>query len=145
VIQWDGFVIDASRWKEEFMHYDYIGSPWIIGNSHKNCIGNGGFSLRSKKFLEISSSLEYTPHECTWITQAQKDLLKISPEDWFMCFHKYDYMINMGIKFPDKKLAFKFAVEHPDQTKPYNRNKIETYKSFGFHGDFNQAAMELLK
>jgi hypothetical protein len=144
VIQWDGFVIDPQRWSEEFFNYDYIGSNWIIDNPKINTVGNGGFSLRSKKFLEVSSKLEYTPHACNWLSDSQKYYMPITPEDWFLCFDKYDYMIQNGIKFADKSTADKFSVEHPRSLKPFNRNDINTYKSFGFHGSFNKAAMELL-
>ena len=29
-IQADGWVLDASRWTDEFLEYDYIGAPWPI-------------------------------------------------------------------------------------------------------------------
>lgn len=144
VIQWDGFVINPKRWSDEFLNYDYIGSNWIINNPNINTVGNGGFSLRSKKFLEVSSKIDYTPHECKWLSDSQKSYMPITPEDWFLCFDKYDYMIQNGIKFSDKSIADKFSVEHPHSLKPFNRNDIHTYKSFGFHGEFNKAAMELL-
>ncbi|WP_321817168.1 MULTISPECIES: DUF5672 family protein [unclassified Paraburkholderia] len=28
VAQWDGYVLDASRWSERFFEYDYIGAHW---------------------------------------------------------------------------------------------------------------------
>src|SRR5262245_61269837 len=28
IVQWDGFVRDASRWDRDFLAYDYIGAPW---------------------------------------------------------------------------------------------------------------------
>ena len=67
VTQGDGFIINPQLWSEEFLNYDYIGAPWRK-NSHlvnsqgqtvdildlnKNRVGNGGFSLRSKKLLEV--------------------------------------------------------------------------------------------
>ncbi len=48
VIQWDGYVVDSSKWTDEFLKYDYIGAPWSNG-----LVGNGGFSLRSKKLLDF--------------------------------------------------------------------------------------------
>ena len=76
VIQHDGHVINPNKWSENFLNYDYIGAPWpnnkkwnkrwdaneegdiIKKNLNKNRIGNGGFSLRSKKFLEYSSKFK---------------------------------------------------------------------------------------
>ena len=55
-MQWDGWVLDASRWTDEFLDYDYIGAPWPItpgdnwwrmGYTRGRNVGNGGFSLMS--------------------------------------------------------------------------------------------------
>jgi hypothetical protein len=51
VVQWDGFVVDAGRWDDAFLDYDYIGAPWP-GNPAGRDVGNGGFSLRSKRLLD---------------------------------------------------------------------------------------------
>lgn len=48
-INWDGFIINPQSWTNEFLKYDYIGAPWPWFN-HK--VGNGGFCLKSRKFLE---------------------------------------------------------------------------------------------
>jgi len=50
IIQYDGFILDGSRWRDEFLEYDYVGARWL-GNDGAN-VGNGGFSLRSKRLLE---------------------------------------------------------------------------------------------
>ena len=50
VVQWDGFVIDGNAWADEFWNYDYIGARWPhVAGPYR--VGNGGFSLRSKKLL----------------------------------------------------------------------------------------------
>ena len=145
VVQWDGFVIDGNRWRDEFFEYDYIGSPWITSGIN-NHVGNGGFSLRSKKFLNECSKYKYSPDpkDCTWLTPQQAIDMPITPEDWFMCFHHYQELVDSGIKFPDIHLAYKFSVEHSSSLKPFSHGNIKTYKSFGFHGSFNAAGMELL-
>ena len=140
-VQSDGFIIDGNYWNDEFFEYDYIGAPWLDIKA-KNNVGNGGFSLRSKKFLEVSSTFNYRPD-----IQFQPHIKPgelITPEDWFCCVYMYDEMIKNGIKFPSMSLAYQFSVEHPSFFKIYNRSKIETYKSFGFHGNFNTAGMKLL-
>ena len=75
VIQDDGHIVNPSLWDEEFLKYDYIGLPWPFEDSWiekqlkeqrpiirkvypKNRVGNGGFSLRSRKFLEFSDSFK---------------------------------------------------------------------------------------
>lgn len=145
MIQWDGFIIDSSLWTKEFLNYDYIGSPWGFSSDCRNRIGNGGFSLRSKKFLEVASSILYEPFNYDVYTPLQYYDRKIAPEDWFLCYGKYYYLIDKGIRFPPIELAYKFSVEHPSSIKSFDREKLETYKSFGFHGSFNTAAMNLLE
>lgn len=59
VFQTDSMILsENSHLIKEFLHYDYIGSPWLKTKYQPtiNCnfIGNGGFSLRNKnKMLEI--------------------------------------------------------------------------------------------
>ena len=50
VVQWDGFVLDASQWRSGFLDYDYIGAPWPVHDRFE--VGNGGFSLRSRRLLD---------------------------------------------------------------------------------------------
>ena len=49
--QWDAMVHDGSRWKEYFLFNDYIGATWPW-RQHGENVGNGGFSLRSRKLLD---------------------------------------------------------------------------------------------
>lgn len=49
VVQWDGHVIEPRAWNREFAGYDYIGAAWAKDGV---AVGNGGFSLRSRKLLE---------------------------------------------------------------------------------------------
>lgn len=65
VAQWDGFVWKPELWEDEFLKYDYIGAPWPENVLFKGVpkhfnVGNGGFSLRSKKlqdFLQKDSNI----------------------------------------------------------------------------------------
>ena len=50
VVQWDGYVTDAGGWSDEFLDFDYIGARWWSEEEGRN-VGNGGFSLRSKRLL----------------------------------------------------------------------------------------------
>jgi hypothetical protein len=143
IVQWDGFVINPQLWKNEFLNYDYIGAPWDHAVS-KNRIGNGGFSLRSKKFLEVSKSLKYEPHNCEWLYDWQANYRDVAPEDWFICYNNYEYVVEQGVKFPNVKLASDFAIEYPVPCHRFDKSDISTYKSFGFHGNFNTGAMSLL-
>jgi len=57
VIQYDGYVQDATNWCGCFYDYDYIGAPWppkthYTAEGEEVRVGNGGFSLRSKKLYQ---------------------------------------------------------------------------------------------
>jgi hypothetical protein len=139
--QGDGFIINPNLWQDKFLEFDYIGAPWL--SEVKNRVGNGGFSLRSQKFLRLAKTLEYNKN-----IQFQRHVPAgqlITPEDWFVCCYCYDTMLTMGTKFADVNLAYQFSVEHQSIEKQYDRYDIQTYNSFGFHGSFNVAAMNLLK
>jgi beta-1,4-mannosyl-glycoprotein beta-1,4-N-acetylglucosaminyltransferase len=113
IIQWDGFVVNPAAWTDEFLRYDYIGAPWYFRIDDGNmAVGNGGFSLRSKRLLEtVQKKLRITDNH---------------PEDWFICTMYREVLEYHGIKFAPVELAYTFSVEN------------EIYKgSFGWHGYLN--------
>ncbi len=114
IIQHDGYVLNPLAWSDEFLQYDYIGAPWStdIAGEERLCVGNGGFSLRSKKFCIESSKIEAG---------------RYCPEDVLLCRTNRDLLESKGIRFAPKELAHKFSWE---QNRLY-----PTYKGqFGFHG-----------
>jgi hypothetical protein len=115
VIQWDGFVLDACRWESAFLEFDYIGAPWPqFGDGHD--VGNGGFSLRSRKLLDACRD----PH------------FRIGhPEDLSICRDNRALLESRhGIRFADSATAERFAYERTSPGTP----------TFGFHGVFNMVA-----
>lgn len=114
ISQWDGFVINSKAWNAKFLNYDYIGAKWHWHKDGKN-IGNGGFSLRSKKLLAILSSNEF-------------NFIDGVNEDDQICRFYYDKLVNnFSIKFPPEELAGQFSYERSTPEVP----------TFGFHGAFN--------
>ena len=115
----DGFVINPHLWSDEFLNYDYIGAPW---KNHDWCsvnrVGNGGFCLRSKKFLQFSSQF----NTCEGIG-----------EDSYLCTSKYLDAIDYGIKFAPLELSMKFSYENPLGNWNQKINFDEA-KHFGWHG-----------
>jgi hypothetical protein len=111
----DGFVINSHLWTNEFLQYDCIGAPWPgspTDPTHGR-VGNGGFTLRSKKLLQ---------------TIAQFTETDIN-EDWLIGVTKKDYLESLGIKFAPVELAMKFSLELPIAECEYNLDN-----TFGFHG-----------
>lgn len=79
--EWDSAVINPAAWKHEWEAYDFIGAPWPYDfHEHgyppctkENCVGNGGFSLRSRRFCEATaywSERLGCPKEATRISDA---------------------------------------------------------------------------
>lgn len=113
VCQHDGYVLNGDCWDEEFLKYDYIGAPWLYVDG-KN-VGNGGFSLRSKKLqhaLAIDDFITATDPEDQAIGRLYRDYL----------IKKYE------IKFPTEELADKFSFELRQPAQD----------TFGFHGNFHE-------
>lgn len=127
LVQHDGFILNPQSWSDTFLDYDYVGAPWFIEDEFwfeefkiprilkgQHIIGNGGFNLRSKKFLEISSQLA-----------NQNKFSKYHPEDLVLCVFDKKLLDEKGIKFAPYEVAKNFSIEGQD----------EAYESqFGFHG-----------
>lgn len=92
--QWDAFILNPDAWTNEFLCYDFLGSPWWW-NDDKN-IGNGGGSLRSKRYLEVCSLLP---------------LKNFHPEDLVLNRVYKNLLVQKGIKYPPEELAARFGIE----------------------------------
>lgn len=131
--QWDSAVLDENKWDNQFLEYDYIGAPWDMSGDCR--VGNGGFSLRSKKTLNESSKIAELLPQGKFI---------LGNEDYFLCVTARKYFDAKGVKFPSVELARKFSVERPIVEAPHDYKDLSTYNSFGFHGSFCTAAMDLI-
>lgn len=115
-VQWDSFVLDGARWQPSFLNYDYIGAPWPHFHDEYR-VGNGGFSLRSKRLLEASAKLPASIGDA---------------EDIAICRTYRRWLEQQeGIRFAPEPVARSFAFE---RTPP---NGTE----FGFHGIFNMRSI----
>jgi hypothetical protein len=115
IVQNDGFIINPHLWKEEFLEYDYIGAPWNLNGmrvwKRTNRIGNGGFSLRSKKLLQYTQQTNLNNFN--------------QPED---VTNSLIIEKNKNFKYPSVDLAVTFSLEDPLEDFPYDFTKC-----FGFH------------
>ena len=121
VIQPDGFIVNPDSWTDEFLEFDYIGAPWpegmFIDDSGENIrVGNGGFSLRSKKILSF-----FRDHNIPWNRYRGS-----YNEDGFISMANLDILRKNGIKIPNPSLAYRFSreMECPD---------LQECIPFGFH------------
>ncbi len=110
VVQHDGWILNADAWDDEFLKYDYVGAPWLSGR-----VGNGGFSLRSKKLMEAVSRL----------VPPSGNLGGVVNEDAVICVGLRDRLESAGFKFAPLDVATRFSVEQAD---------CDYGRVFGFHG-----------
>jgi hypothetical protein len=110
-VQWDGFVLDGKAWEPRFVDYDYIGAVWPQFHDGHN-VGNGGFSLRSKRLLEACRELPFDGSQ---------------PEDVFISRECRHALEEQGIRFAPEEIARQFSYERTECTG----------EEFGFHGAFN--------
>ena len=112
IVQWDGFVRDVKRWSPRFLSFDYVGASWPQFDDG-NDVGNGGFSLRSRRLLKAIRDPDFRPGH---------------PEDVAICRTNRSLLERKhGIRFADRATADDFAIE---------RAQVEG-RTFGFHGIFN--------
>lgn len=115
VFQWDGYPINVDAWNPEWFKYDYIGAPWLLQPWVMNkTVGNGGFSLRSKRFIEQTAKTEYDGNEA---------------EDVFFCRTS-----PVDCRFAPVGVAYYFSVEdmpYKGQFGFHGQHTIKINKSLG--------------
>lgn len=111
IVQWDGHVIDARRWQDEFLDYDYIGASWPqFDDGHD--VGNGGFSLRSRRLMEACRHPDFQIEH---------------PEDVAIGRTNRAMLENLGLRFAPVELADQFSAERVG----------DPASTFGYHGVFH--------
>lgn len=112
LVQWDGYVVNPDAWDGAFAQVDYLGARWFWHDDGHD-VGNGGFSLRSRRLLEALQDprIELVEAEDVTIGRAFRSLLEREH----------------GIRFGSAALADRFAFE---AAYPIGR-------PFGFHGLYN--------
>ena len=116
VVQYDGFILHADCFEPEFLQHDYIGAPWPGPGAAQ--VGNGGFSLRSKRLVNAVARL---PYDCN-----------AEAEDLFICRSARPLLeVHAKCRFAPLPLAQRFSVEYP----------AVPHRTFGFHGIFHLPAV----
>ena len=119
VVQYDGFVLHPQAWSARFLEYDYLGA--CIPAPAGPIVGNGGFSLRSKKLLNALADpliVAYVARSDPW------------QEDMAICIAYREHLeAAWGMRIAPADVAAQFSVEF---TRPHAG-------AFGFHGLVNLA------
>ncbi len=108
-VEWDGWVLDSGRWRDEFLDYDYIGAPWPwYADAFK--VGNG-LGIRSTRLMKhLASSFELPEREDHGICRVYRPQLEAD-----------------GFTFAPLEVAEKFSWERGPRLG----------FTFMFHGVFN--------
>ena len=114
LVQWDGYVVEPAAWREDFLDYDYIGARWAEFRDGMT-VGNGGFSLRSRRLLQATASDGFA-----WVPGASEDVLVCRT-------YRPRLSAELGMRFAPEALARAFSYEHEHPAEP----------SFGFHSVLN--------
>jgi len=116
IIQWDGMAVNRMSWSNEYLNYDYIGAPWDGNDQYR--VGNGGFSLRSKKLIDALRD-----------TEIQLGKQSGELEDAAIC-REYRPLL-------EQKYSITYAPY--DIAKNFSFELNFTGNTFGFHGIWNTA------
>lgn len=123
--EWDAGVINGAGWSDYFLGYDYIGAPWYFRGTIQepgwppidanNCVGNGGFSLKSKRWCESIAK----------IADEDAGTYAIKSSDRWQCRTAKDRIEALGIRYAPSDLAYRFSCED----RIYGGQ-------FGYHGKY---------
>lgn len=111
IVQFDGFILSHLEWNNLFLRYDYIGAPWPKHNHGEHNVGNGGFSLRTKRLCEEVATYGYS---------YEKEQIH---EDLYICQTLRPELEKKKFYFPHESIASHFAAE----------SYVYRYPTFGFH------------
>ena len=138
IVQDDGWVLNGKNLTEEHYQYDYIGSithcaltnnnyyynwSWRDVNEFMYVIQNGGFSLRSKRFLEAPSKYG--------IMHSSFNVEPFCNEDVQLTGFLRNKLEAVGMKYAPLDVAKHFSFEY---LAPVFHDDVDLTKMVGIHG-----------
>lgn len=116
IVQADGYVLNGASWTPRFLDCDYVGAPWHQWRK----VGNGGFSLRTKRLLQATATLASNESS--------------HPEDSWICSRHRATLEGAGLRFGEYAAASAFALEgRVFDGKAWNGAPTGVSHEFGFH------------
>lgn len=116
LVHYDGFVVHPEAWKDEFLNYDYIGSPWPLPKegditTYRDVNGNicrvgNSVSIRSKRLMEFpkKANIPWVGEELNGVTYYN--------EDGFICCKIRHLLEAEGMKIAPIEVAKYFGHEN---------------------------------
>jgi hypothetical protein len=121
IVQWDSWIINPVAWDPDWLQYDYIGALWPWHQTNR--VGNGGFSLRSRRLAN-----HVAQHRALYPVGH--------PEDDRLC-RRYRQMLEAeGFRWAPDAVADRFSFERGNGAQYRPGGDIGEFP-FGFHGAFN--------
>ncbi|MBN1469626.1 MAG: hypothetical protein JW924_12945 [Fusobacteriaceae bacterium] len=110
LVHYDGFVVNPDKWRDDFLDYDYIGSPFPLPTddfSYRDYYGNicrvgNSVSIRSKRLLEFPEKVNLP-----W----ESDHGFFNEDGWICCKNKHIIEEN-GMKIAPLDIAKYFGHEN---------------------------------
>lgn len=112
LVHYDGFVVHPEQWRDEFLTYDYIGSPWPLPKegdttTYRDIYGNlcrvgNSVSLRSKRLMDFPKKAQVP-----WVGENG-----YFNEDGFICCKIRHLLEAEGMKIAPLEVAKYFGHEH---------------------------------
>jgi hypothetical protein len=141
IVQDDGWALNPENWNDDWLKYDYIGGLthaalcgnefyiWYnwIGKENPLVVQNGGFSLRSKKFLE--APIKYG------IPMIGTDTPMLNNEDVQLCCFMRPALEKVGMVFAPDDVSKFFSFEHISDVV---HKDVPLDKIFGHHSRFRK-------
>lgn len=136
VVQDDGWVLNGNNWKDDYYNYDYIGGithAGMVGNQihlhftwvdkqNPILVLNGGFSLRSRRFLEAPNK--------HGIAQIFSPEIHVWNEDIQLSCIRRELFESLGYRIAPDHVAKEFSLEH---IAPVFHDDLDFSKLLGHH------------
>ena len=126
LVHYDGFVVNPDMWRDEFLDYDYIGSPWPLpqegdDTTYRDIYGNlcrvgNSVSIRSKRLMDYPKKANVP-----WV--GEKGYFN---EDGFICCKIRHLLEAEGMQIAPLELAVHFGHENMIP-------EVEGIRPFVFH------------
>jgi hypothetical protein len=167
IVQNDGWVLNAKAFGLDFFEFDYIGAPtaladvitadgkrtylqgynWVQHELERapgtkiNWSMNGGFSLRSRRFLKTPSALGLDYHLRAPDVVKRKGTYRMdwpngdAWEDVYHCVINRKAMNDAGLRFPPLSIGLRFSFEHLHHVLHQGKDLTQV---FGHHDKYRR-------
>lgn len=134
--EWDSAVMNPEAWNPAWLDYDFIGAPWPYNFTEmgyppctaNNCVGNGGFSLRSRRFAMATGEM---------FSKVPDKQAALRSSDAWICRTIKPYLEDaMRLTFAGEEDAARFSCENRFYNGQFGIHGKNTIAMNGWKWDF---------